>query len=52
MERAEDASPRPSYIASWWPAAAAVAAEVVVVVVAAGNCATRPRRLAAYELQG
>lgn len=44
MAMAEGASRRSSYIASWWSAEVVAA---VVVVVAAGNCATRPRRLAA-----
>jgi hypothetical protein len=45
MAMAEGASRRSSYIAWWWSAEEVVAA--VGVVVAAGNCATRPRRLAA-----
>jgi hypothetical protein len=43
MVMAEDASQWSNYIAWWCP--------VVVVVVVAGSCATRPRRLAAYEVQ-
>lgn len=39
MVMVEDASQQSSYIAWWCP------------VVVAGNCATRQRRLAAYEVQ-